>query len=139
MTRYANRPRTNMKAVNFAAFVVVVIAGIGFALYYKTIQQQREAAEWQRMAGANALVDVQQAINEEDFRLIGVDVQGNLLVPGISNAKLTERLGVRAIRGDGGFDHQTAAEQRRRRLIEKYMRDYNKMMTQYVEQTQPPM
>lgn len=135
---HAKRPATNMKAVNFAAFVVVVIAGIGLAMYYQSIQQQREAAEWQRMAGANALIDAQQAINAEDYRLVGVNIDGNLLVPGIEDITDTERFGVRAIRGEGAFDQQSSGEQRVRRLVEKYMHNYNKMMSRYVEQTKPP-
>lgn len=135
---HSKRPPTNMKAVNFAAFVVVVIAGIGLAMYYQSIQQQREVAEWQRMAGANALIDVQQAINAEDYRLVGVSIDGNVLVPGIEDLADTERFGVRAIRGEGAFEQQSSAEQRLRRLVEKYMRSYNEMMSQYIEQTKPP-
>lgn len=127
-----------MRAVNFAAFVVVVIAGIGLAFYYQSIQEQREAAEWRRMAGANALIDVQQAINEQDYRLVGVNIDGNVLVPGLEDITLTERFGVRAVHGEGGFDQQSAGEQRLRRLVEKYMRNYNTMMSQYIEQNKPP-
>lgn len=136
--RHHRKNTTNTKALNFLAFVIVVIAGIAFAVYYRSLESQRDAAEWQRMAGANALIDVQQAINREDYRFLGVNIQGHVLVPGNEGTSDTEKFGVRTIRGEGEYSQQSPAEQRRRQLVEQYMRNYNSMLSEYIKQTKPP-
>jgi len=135
--RSSHRTST-MKAVNFAAFVLVVVAGIGFAFYWKVILQQHDVDEWQRMAGADAVTDVGQAINESDFRFLGVKVKGTLLVPGIKDTFLAEKYGVRSIQGEDSFQSLTPARKIQRRNVEKYMRRFNHAMLDHLNKVKPP-
>ena len=136
--KHRSHTTSHMKAVNLAAFVVVVVAAIGFAFYWKVILQQHDAAEWQRMAGADAVTDVQQAINEHDYRFIGVKVKGVLLVPGITDASITDEYGVRSIKGESSFQSLTPAQKIQRRHVEKYMRQFNLAMLDHINNVKPP-
>ena len=136
--KHRSHTTSHMRSVNLAAFVLVVAAGIGFAFYWKVILQQHDADEWQRMAGANAANDVQQAINENDYHFLGVKVKGVLLVPGINDTSITDDYGVRSIQGEGSFQSLTSARKIQRRHVEKYMRRFNLAMLDHINMVKPP-
>jgi hypothetical protein len=139
---HENRSLLGMKAVNFGAFLIVVLAAMAFPVYWKLADAWHAEQELRQMAQGNAEADLAAALDRGDHRLIALQRGEQVLVPGVAAVQQFEKalgrpLKLRIVAVDESFEELSDDQRMERMRVQRYAVDYNLRLIDHMQASKP--